>query len=153
MRRVPPVLPALWLAITVAALGLAACGRGEQKAISKEEYLKRAQEVCKKGNADLQKASDTAFPNLKPGEKPSDEQIATFVRKTVVPEIRKQVKALRDIPPPKGAADKVDQIYDALDQGLDKMNDDPQLLLSGQNVFSRADELGKKYGISVCAAS
>ncbi len=153
MRRVPPVTSALWLAIAVAALGLSACGRGEQKAISKEEYLKRAQEVCKKGNADLQKASDSAFPNLKPGEKPSDEQIATFVRQTVVPEIRKQVKALREIPPPKGEADKVDQIYDALDRGLDKMNDDPKVLLSGQNVFSRADELGKKYGINVCAAS
>jgi hypothetical protein len=139
--------------IVVAGLGLAACGGGEQKAISKDDYLKRAQEVCKKGNADLQKASDTAFPELKPGEKPTDEQIAVFVRKTVVPEIRKQVKALRELPPPKGAADKVDKIYDALDQGLDKMNDDPQLLLSGTNVFAKADELGKKYGLSVCAAS
>jgi hypothetical protein len=144
---------ALWSVMIVAALGLAACGGGEQKAISKDEYLKRAQEVCKKGNADLQKASDSAFPNLKPGEKPTDDQIALFVRKTVVPEIRKQVKALRDLPPPKDSKDKVDKIYDALDQGLDKMNDDPKLLLSGTNVFSKADELGKKYGLSVCAAS
>jgi hypothetical protein len=144
---------ALWSVMIVAALGLAACGGGEQKAISKDEYLKRAQEVCKKGNADLQKASDSAFPNLKPGEKPTDDQIAVFVRKTVVPEIRKQVKALRDLPPPKDSQDKVDKIYDALDQGLDKMNDDPKLLLSGTNVFSKADELGKKYGLSVCAAS
>jgi hypothetical protein len=145
---------ALWLAITVAAFGLAACGGGDQKAISKDEYLKRAQEVCKKGNADLQKASSSAFPDLKPGEKPTDEQIAGFVRKTVVPEIRKQVKALRELPPPQGkdAKDKVDKIYDALDQGLDKMHDDPKLLLSGSNVFSKADELGKKYGFSVCAA-
>jgi hypothetical protein len=139
------------LAITLMILGLAACG-GDEEAISKDEYLKRAQQVCTEGNAELQKASDSAFPDLKPGEKPTDDQIATFVRKTVVPEIRKQVKELRELPPPEGGAKKVDDIYDALDQGLDRLDKDPKLLLSGTNVFAKADELGKKYGISVCAA-
>ena len=144
---------ARWLAITVATLGLAACGGGgEEKAISKDEYLKRAQEVCKQGSTELEKASVSAFPELKPGEKPTDDQIATFVRKTVVPEIRKQVKELRQLPPPEGAKKEVDDIYDALDQGLDKLDKDPKLLLSGTNVFAKADELGRKYDIRVCAA-
>jgi hypothetical protein len=141
-----------WVAIAVAALGLAACGGG-QEPISKDEYLKRAQQVCTEGTNELEKVTSTAFSDLKPGEKPTEEQIASFVRKSVVPEIRKQVRELRDLPPPEGGEKQVNDIYDALDQGLDQLDKDPKLLFSGANPFAKADELGKKYGLSVCAAT
>ncbi len=141
------------MVVTVAILGLAACGGGEEKAISKDEYLKRAQQVCTEGNAELEKASNAAFADLKPGTTATEDQVATFVRKTVVPEIRKQVKELRELPPPEGGKKKVDEIYDALDQGLDQLDKDPKLILAGTKVFDKANELGTKYGIRVCAAS
>lgn len=131
-------------------LSLAACGGGEE--ISKEEYLGRAQAICRQGNEELEAASKKAFADVKEGEKPSDEQVGGFVRRTVVPMIRAQVEELRDLPPPEKAADQVDEIYDAVEVALDELEADPKRLTVGPNLFAEADRLGEKYGFPVCSA-
>lgn len=126
----------------------AACG-GEEE-ISKDEYLKRAKEICDQGNKDLEKATDEAFANIKEGETPSEERIQDYARTIVVPMVRRQVQDLRNLPKPKGAADQVDEIYDAVEETLDKIEADPDLLLNSQGLFKEADDLAKKYGYEVC---
>ncbi len=127
----------------------AACGGGGPKPIPKEEYLKRADEICKKGSDDLHNKSVAAFKDLKPGEKPSDAQVADFVRKTVVPTLRTQIDALRKLPPPEKLKSQAADIYKELDKGLDELDKDPKKLTT-TNVFQKADELAKKYGLVVC---
>lgn len=138
----------------LAALGLlvAACGGGGEE-ISKEEYLRRAQAICRQDNEELEAASKKAFADLKQGEKPSEEQVEGFVRQTVVPMIRAQVEELRDLPPPEKAANQVDEIYDAVEVALDELEADPKRLTVGPNLFAEADRLGEKYGFPVCTAS
>jgi hypothetical protein len=134
------------------ALAGAACGGGS-KGLSKSEYLSRAKAVCQKGNQTLTSASDAVFAKLPPGQKLSDADIENFVRTTVIPTIRDQVRELRTIPPPKGQKDKVEEIYNALDRGLDELEKAPKKLTDGSNVFAEADSLATKYGISVCATT
>ncbi len=81
----------------------------------------------------------------------SEEQIDDFVRTTVIPTIREQIKELRAIPPPKGEKGHVEEIYKALDKGLDELQKTPKKLTDGSNVFAEADQLANKYGITVCA--
>jgi hypothetical protein len=88
-----------------------------------------------------------------PGQKLSDQQIEEFVRTTVIPTIREQVKELRAIPPPKGEKGHVAEIYKALDKGLDELQKSPKKLTDGSNVFAEADTLANKYGITVCATT
>ena len=112
-------------AVLAVVVVLSGCGGDE---ISREEYLRRAQEICDKGNDELEKASEEAFAEIPEGERPTDEQFEAYARETVVPMVRDQVRQLRDLPPPEGGAEEVDEIYDAIDEALDRLDDYPRLV-------------------------
>ncbi|HEV8625569.1 MAG TPA: hypothetical protein VG034_14005 [Acidimicrobiia bacterium] len=139
----------------LAAAGLAVFGSacGDSEGVSKSEYLAKAKAVCQKGNQTLTDASNATFAKVPPGQKLSDPEIEGFVRQTVIPTIRDQVKELRALPPPKGKKGQVEEIYRALDKGLDDLEKSPKKLIDGSNVFAEADSLATKYGISVCATT
>jgi hypothetical protein len=146
-RRVAALLGAACLALSAPACG------GGSKGITKSDYLARAKLVCQKGNRALKSASDDVMAKVPPGSKLTDAQIETFVRNTVVPTIRDQVKQLRAIPPPKGEKGHVEEIYKELDKGLDVLAKDPKKLTDGTNVFATADALAQKYGLSICSTT
>jgi hypothetical protein len=138
------------LAAAALAVSAPACG---EDGVSKSEYLAKAKAVCQKGNQTLTEASNAVFAKVPPGQKLSDPEIENFVRQTVIPTIRDQVSQLRALPPPKGKKGGVEEIYRALDKGLDELEKSPKKLIDGSNVFAEADSLATKYGISVCAAT
>jgi hypothetical protein len=138
------------LAAAGLALPAAACG---EDGVTKTEYLAKAKAVCQKGNQTLTEASNATFAKVPPGQKLSDPEIENFVRQTVIPTIREQVKELRALPPPKGRKGDVEEIYRALDKGLDELETNPKKLIDGSNVFAEADSLAAKYGITVCATT
>jgi hypothetical protein len=139
-------------AVVVAAVCAAGgAGCGDSKGPSKADYLAKAKEVCQRGNAALTAASKEAIAKVPPGEKLSGPAIEEFVRTTVVPTIRTQIKELRAIEAPKGEKAHVEEIYAELDKGLDELEKTPAKLTDGSNVFATADALAQKYGISVCA--
>jgi len=146
MRRF--LLLVLSLALVTVSVG---CGGGP-KPIPKEEYLKRADVICKKGSDDLRAKSEAAFKDIKQGEKPTPAQIAEFVRNTVVPLLRSQVNQLRKLPPPEKLKSEAAAIYKELDKGLDELAKDPTKLTT-TNVFSKANDLAKKNGLVVCQGS
>ena len=104
---------AVLLGAACLAVSAPACGGGGSKGISKADYLARAKLVCQKGNRQLKSASDDVVAKLAPGQKMTEAQIDDFVRKTVIPTIRDQIKQLRAIPPPKGEKAHVEEIYKA----------------------------------------
>ena len=149
--RTTTKMRALSLMVAAAlATSAAACG---EEGVSKADYLARAKTVCQKGNQALTEASNAVFSKVPAGQKLSDPEIENFVRQTVIPTIRDQVKELRALPPPKGKKGQVEEIYKALEKGLDELEKSPKKLIDGSNVFAEADSLASKYGISVCAAT
>ena len=151
MRRTATIRAAALL--MAAGLALAASACGDSGGVSKSEYLAKAKAVCQKGNQILTDASNATFAKVPPGQKLSNPEIEAFVRQTVIPTIRQQVKELRALPPPKGKKDAVKEIYRALDKGLDELDKSPTKLVDGSNVFAEADGLATKYGITVCATT
>ena len=139
--------------LAAAGLAVSATACGGSSGVSKAEYLAKAKAVCQKGNQTLTDASNATFAKVPSGQKLSDPEIESFVRQTVVPTIREQVKELRALPPPKGKKAQVDEIYRALDKGLDQLEQSPKKLLDGSNAFAEADSLAAKYGITVCATT
>jgi len=148
-NRSVAVLAAACLGLSAVACG----GGGGGKTLSKADYLAQAKVVCQKGNRQLKSASDDVMAKVPPGSKLTDAQITDFVRNTVIPTIRDQVKQLRAIPPPKGEKAHVQEIYDELEKGLAALDKDPKKLTDGSNVFAAADALAQKYGISVCSTT
>ncbi|HZQ80296.1 MAG TPA: hypothetical protein VFE55_23435 [Acidimicrobiia bacterium] len=148
--RAAAVLAAAGLAVSASACG---GGGGGSQGISKADYLTKAKQVCELGNRQLKSATDDVLAKIPPGQKMTDAQISDFVHTTVIPTIKDQIKQLRAIPPPKGEKDHVEQIYDALDKGLQELDKDPSKLTNGSNVFADADALANKYGLSVCSTS
>jgi len=143
--RVLALLAAAGLAVSGAACG--------EEGVSKAEYLRRARAVCEQGRQTLEGASDATFGNLAPGQKVPDPELDRFVRQTVIPTLRDQVRQLRALPPPKGKKGKVEEIYRALDKGLDDLEKAPQSLIDGRNPFREAELLATRYGIGVCAGT
>jgi hypothetical protein len=139
--------------LVAAGLSVSASACGDSEGVSKSEYLAKAKAVCQKGNQILTDASNATFAKVPPGQKLSDPEIEAFVRQTVIPTVREQVKELRALPPPKGKKDKVEEIYRALAKGLDELEKSPKKLVDGSNVFAEADSLATKYGITVCATT
>ena len=139
----------------ILAVGLvlgAACGGGRET-IAKDEYLKRARTICREGNQELAQATQKAFKDLKQGEKPTPDQLEAYARDVVVPMVRQQVKELRALPDPQGAGDQVEEIYDAFERALDRIDEKPSLLTENPDVFGlfkEADDLSRKYGFPVC---
>ena len=148
--RTTTKMRALSLVAGAALVVTAGCG---EEGVSKADYLARAKEVCQKGNQTLTDASNAVFAKVPPGQKLSDPEVENFVRQTVIPTIRDQVKELRALPPPKGKKGQVEEIYRALEKGLDELERSPKKLIDGSNVFAEADSLATKYGISVCATT
>jgi hypothetical protein len=139
--------------LVVAGLVLVSGCGGGQEPIAKDEYLKRARTICLEGNQELATATREAFKDLKQGAKPTAEQLERYARDVVVPMVRQQVKDLRALPDPKGAGDQVDEIYDAFDRALDRIDKQPSLLIDNPDIFGlfkEADDLSKKYGFPVC---
>lgn len=138
----------------VVGLGLlAGCGDEGEEPLSKAEYLEEAKAICREGNEELAQASREAFKDVEPGAEPSEEQLERYARDVVIPMVRDQVDRLRALPAPEGGADEVDEIYDAFERALDRIDEDPTLLTDNPNVFDlfkEADELSKKYGYAVC---
>ncbi|MGH8990201.1 MAG: hypothetical protein ACRDYV_17875 [Acidimicrobiia bacterium] len=143
---------ALVVGLVVGLAFAAACGNDEEP-LTKAEYLDRARTICKEGNEELAKATQDEFKQVKQGEKPTPEQLETYARDVVVPMVRKQVEALRELPGPEGGSDQVDEIYDAFEKALDRIEEKPALLTGSTDmlaVFEEADDLSKKYGFPVC---
>jgi sRNA-binding carbon storage regulator CsrA len=130
--------------------GLSACG---DDGVSKADYLTKAKTVCQQGKETLTKASNEVLAKIPPGQKMTQPEIEDFVRKTVVPTIREQVRQLRALEAPKDEKAHIEEIYSALDKGIDELEQTPSKLTDGSNVFATADTLAEKYGISVCATT
>jgi hypothetical protein len=139
--------------LAAAGLAVSTSACGDPEGVSKAKYLAQARAVCQKGNQTLTEASNATFAKVPPGQKLSEPEIENFVRQTVTPTIRDQIEQLRALPPPKGKKGEVEEIYGALDNGLDELEQSPKKLIDGSNVFAEADRLATRSGIGVCAAS
>lgn len=140
-------------AIVVALLAVGAgCGGGDdEEALSKAEFIKQGDAICKKSGDKVDAAAEERFADLGRNEPPSAAQIKTFAEDTIIPEISGQLEDLRELPAPEGDDDKVNEIIDAADEALGKVEDDPTVLLEqGGDPFEAANKLASDYGFKEC---
>lgn len=131
---------------TVVAAG---CGGDEAKPLSKAEYIKQGDAICKKSGDQIDK--EVKESGLAEGGEPSEKEITTFAEETLTPALEGQVADLRDLPTPKGDEDTLDKLYEDVETATAKIEEDPKLLLQqGEDPFEKPNADAQKYGFKVC---
>jgi predicted Zn-dependent peptidase len=140
----------LLIALTACStLALAGCGEGEPKAaepsaLTKADYIKKADAICADSEARLDELGADISENT------SMEEIQTFLEKKAIPEVTAMVAKIRELEPPKADEEQVDAMLDAIEAEIAKVEKDPMALM-GDNAFAAANKLAAGYGLTTCA--
>ena len=143
-------------AVLSVGLVLTACGSNNNStsttaALTKPQFLKQGNAICKKGNKQINQAGQKQFP--KGSGKPTQAQITKFATGTVIPSVQSQIDGIRALGAPSGDEAKVKAIVDSAQADLDKSKKDPTLLTSNKSdPFAKTNKLAKAYGLTVCAS-
>jgi len=148
----------LIVAVIAAVLFAVGCGGSDDSdssanSISKEEFITKADTICKKGTERMQAAIGDVLkdqPNITKVSK--DEQLA-IVAKVMVPSVSREVKELRALGVPDGDDEKVDAMITALEEGVETAEQDPEVVTkSSDAIFGIASRIGGEYGLTVCGS-
>ena len=148
---------ALVAAAIVVALVLVGCGGGDSStaagSISKEEFIAKADAICKKGTERLQAAIAGVLknqPNITKVTKGEQEKIVATV---MVPSISREAKELRALGVPDGDDERVDAMISALEEGVETAKRDPEAVTKSSDViFGIASRIAGEYGAEVCGS-
>ena len=144
--------------VALAIAGLAACGGDDDGdgAISKQEFVAQANQICTTGNLQLERRAEQFFSSLelpKGQEEPGPAEEERFGTEVVIPGIQRQVDQVDALGRPEGDEEVIDEIVDKANRGLDQMRSDPSLAASEEPVpvlDDAGNQLGE-YGATECA--
>jgi ABC-type glycerol-3-phosphate transport system substrate-binding protein len=153
---VSKLLTAAAAAFVLAAL-VAGCGGGDETTdetvtLTKTEFIKQGDAICKKGNDESEKeAKEFAEENGFDLEKASNEQLEEAVSEVLVSNLNGQVEELDALGAPEGDEDQVEEIVVSLEGAVEEIEDDPGVVFDGK-VLEEPGELAQDYGFKVCGA-
>jgi hypothetical protein len=135
----------LLLAATIGLGALSGCGGDDS--ISKADFVKKANAICRKGDADLQKATSGL------GQNSSKDEVVSAIKDKVVPNIQGQIDDIRGLGFPKADKDKLDGILDDAESVLGKVKDDPEGMMNSSDPFASINKSFVAYGLKDCGSS
>jgi hypothetical protein len=163
--RGPIALLAGLLAVALLAVGCGGGGSDSSSAssepatssLSKAAFIKKADEVCKKGGERTQSefAAYIKEEGISAKNEPTQAQFAEVSEGIQVPAFKRQAGELRALGAPAGDEAEVTAFVDAIDEGIEKVEEaDPkEALESASPMFAKADKLAAEYGFKVCGKS
>jgi hypothetical protein len=141
----------------VVALVAAGCGSSNNDnstttALTKAEFLKKGNAICKKGNQQINQVANQTFTKKKYPNGPPPKSVQTkFATDTVIPTVQSQIDQIKALGAPKGDEAQVTAIVTSAQGALDQAKKDPSVLLSnGPGPFEQTNKLSKSYGLTVC---
>ena len=143
-----------WIAIAttlIVGLGAAGCGSSSKStsksttAITKPEFLAKANAICTKGNA------QTAAVGARLGKNPTPAQVAAAVKSSTVPVIQAQINRVRALGAPSGDKAKVTNMLNLAQADLNKVKSNPALLQGNSSPFADFAKIAHPYGLTACA--
>ena len=139
------------MALCSVVVVLAACG-GSYKGLSKADYVKQAEAICKAGNAKVETFAEQFGPH------PALEQVKQAYNEQLLPIYRDELKQLQALKPPKADRDTINKMLDDLSDGIDqaktaiasaKTQDDFDTLAEPAGLKQASAE-AKAYGLPTC---
>jgi hypothetical protein len=141
---------------------VAACGgsnssstsRTATPALTKAEFVAKANAICTKGNAQTQTATAAYVKKLGLGAnaKPTNAQVAKVADAVLIPGAQAEIDAIKALGAPSGDQQTVNTILAAVQQAVDKVKRNPALVNTNPKLFAAANKLASAYGLTACAA-
>ncbi len=148
MKKPLAVLVPLVVLFSVFAIGCGSSDDSSDSAPTKAEYITQADAICKESGDELQATIKSTFGN----EQPTDAEIVSFTEDEIIPSLEGQLDDLRALTPPESDADSPDDIYNALEDSINTLKDDPAQSTSS-DAFKEANDLANAYGMTECGAA
>jgi hypothetical protein len=152
------------LLIFVLALGVIAsgCGGGADKdessnasatiadsSITKAEFVKQANAICKKGKTKL--LSAVLSYQKKHLNEPSVNVVPNAAREVIKPELEAQVDEIRSLGAPRGDADEIEKLFTSLLSGVDEIiAKKPPTFSEAERMLQPGGDSARRYGINQC---
>lgn len=149
--------PIALIAVVAAVALVVGCGDNSSSSagsISKEEFIVKADAVCKRTNARMEKAFGEFLKANKDIKKPNDPALVGLVGDVMVPNIKREIEELRALGIPDGDEEKVEAIVAALEEGQETAENNPKVVTSASSdtVFGIASRIAGEYGLETCGS-
>ena len=154
-------LVALLIGATITALIVGGCGSGGDESesknvtvssISKAQFIKKVNTICKKGNEKIHSDYLEFSHEKNDNPTPSKAEYTEFVNRVVMPNVTREIDEIRTVGAPEGDEERVEEIIVALEEGLEKTRENPQLALSAnREIFAEAIKFAAAYGLTICS--
>ena len=148
MKKLLAVLVPLVVLFSVFAIGCGSSDDSSDSAPTKAEYITQADAICKEPGDELQATITSTIGN----EQPTDAEIVSFTEDEIIPSLEGQLDDLRALTPPEADADSPDDIYNALEDSINTLKDDPAQS-TNSDAFKEANDLANAYGMTECGAA
>jgi hypothetical protein len=140
-------------AVAALVLLIAGCGGGggdTTEALTKAEFIKQGDAICKKGNAASEaEVEKFAKENGFELEKPSKSQAEEVVTEVLVPNLQRQAEELDALGAPKGDEAKVDALIASLEEATAEFEKEPASFFK-ETALAKPIRLENAYGFKVC---
>jgi hypothetical protein len=143
------------LAIALIAAGCGGSSSSDSTAsLTKAEFVKQGNAICAIGNKQIEAGFESFAKenHLSENKQPTEAQAAEIAETVLIPAVTTQIEGIRALGVPSGEEDQVNAILDAAEEGIEKAEEDPGVLLSsnGDNAFGKANKLAREYGLTTC---
>jgi hypothetical protein len=148
-------LAAFGAGVLTAGLLLAGCGGSDSgESISKEEFIAKADAICKQSNQRMEAAFTKFLKDNPTLTKPTDPRFQPLVGDVMVPSLKREIEELKELGVPDGDEEKVGAMISALEEGLETAEDNPEVVTgsSSDTVFGIASRIAGEYGAEVCGS-
>lgn len=135
----------------IAAVLVAGCGSGgdtSTAALSKAEYVKQANAICKKGQQSREAAVNELAEEVKPGADPGELPKSGLV-KAVIDPLATMVDELAALPAPEGDEAQVEAFVQGYEKAVEEIEEDENAAFNGE-LFAEPDGKALKYGLEDC---
>jgi len=112
--------------------------------ISTADFVAQANQICKQGNAELEKAGKQL------GKSVNEAQLEDFATNTLVPNVQGQIDQVKALGAPAGQESSVSQLIATVQADVDELKADPSKI-KNDHLFDDANRAANDLGLTECA--
>lgn len=143
-----------FLTLTVALTALlvfAGCGGDDEtSSLTKAEFTKQANAGCKEHDQERNELFKEVTNELDPSEVTRADQ-EMLITDVLLPPYEKDIENLKSLSAPAGDEQRVEELIEAMEKAVEKVEAKPLVALRNSNQFAEANALAVKYGLDDCA--
>jgi acyl-CoA reductase-like NAD-dependent aldehyde dehydrogenase len=130
------------------ALVVSGCGGGGSDSLTKAEFAKKADEICRRGESERSEAIQAAAQKFS-GKKVTaadQEQIVL----SALPSYEKEAEKIEELGAPEGEEKQAEALVEAMEEAAENVKADPGTATTGSIPFKKANEVAEEIGAKGC---